>query len=413
MDKERKECIFLWFIENYSYCWHKNGGRLISPEFTDDDLEGTVWCLRLYPRGRTDKQPDSINLFLGRSLEDDGPEDFPLKFELALLAADGSPLISKEMEFTFKKRIGHGMSNLIRMDDVLLRRKAEFLPQDTLSVRCKIWRGEGEIKQVKQIAARTRIGIEEISFLHTVECFSTLESNQVKTIHITSPLQRGFDLSSSLYFSDGSCCKDKIVMEIAPTDENQILSKCTVSSVDKSGKLIKCGGTGSRLNTTKNGAQKLPLCLTKQDLLDKKSEYLPGDKLSLLCECYFSTGVEFEKIERIWFEMPSVVLNQLHDECHNKDGYNTSEKLSACASVSDDLKTIYNNQVYTDMKLKTKMKTFPAHKLVLCARSVVFKAMLSNDMKEHNTNCIEVDDLDDDTVHQLLLFLYSDVLRCR
>ncbi|XP_055944475.1 speckle-type POZ protein B-like [Argiope bruennichi] len=34
--------------------------------------------------------------------------------------------------------------------------------------------------------------------------------------------------------------------------------------------------------------------------------------------------------------------------------------------------------------------------------------MLTNDMKERNTNSIQVDDLENDTVHQLLLFLYSD-----
>ncbi|CAL1281805.1 unnamed protein product [Larinioides sclopetarius] len=34
--------------------------------------------------------------------------------------------------------------------------------------------------------------------------------------------------------------------------------------------------------------------------------------------------------------------------------------------------------------------------------------MLTNDMKEKNSNCIEIGDMGDDVVRQLLLFLYSD-----
>ncbi|GBN74159.1 Speckle-type POZ protein [Araneus ventricosus] len=66
------------------------------------------------------------------------------------------------------------------------------------------------------------------------------------------------------------------------------------------------------------------------------------------------------------------------------------------------------NQCLTDVEVRTETKSIPAHKTVLCARSPVFKVMMTNDMKEKKTNCIRVDDLEDDIVQQLLLFLYSD-----
>ncbi|GBO33120.1 Speckle-type POZ protein B [Araneus ventricosus] len=72
------------------------------------------------------------------------------------------------------------------------------------------------------------------------------------------------------------------------------------------------------------------------------------------------------------------------------------------------MKSLYLNQFLTDVELKTK--SFPANKIVLCGRSPVFKAMLTNDMKETNTDCIQVDDLGDDVVEQLLFFLYSDTV---
>ncbi|GBM67082.1 Protein roadkill [Araneus ventricosus] len=77
---------------------------------------------------------------------------------------------------------------------------------------------------------------------------------------------------------------------------------------------------------------------------------------------------------------------------------------------SKDMKAIYKTQCFADVELETKTKSFPAHKIVLCSRSSVFKAMMISDMKEKNTECIQVDDLENDTVEQLLLFLYSDSL---
>ncbi|CAL1297374.1 unnamed protein product [Larinioides sclopetarius] len=75
------------------------------------------------------------------------------------------------------------------------------------------------------------------------------------------------------------------------------------------------------------------------------------------------------------------------------------------------MKALFVKEYLTDVKLKTKTKSFPAHKMVLCARSTVFNRMLAIDMKEKNTDCIKVDDLGDDVVQQLLLFLYSDTVQ--
>ncbi|KAF8777721.1 TD and POZ domain-containing protein 5 [Argiope bruennichi] len=405
MSNRRKEIVFKWFIENYSYCWHKNGEILISPEFTDDDLEGTVWCLYLYPRGRTDKQQNSISLSYVESWEDDGPEDFPLKFELALLAADGSPLISKEMEFTFKKNFGNGISNLIRMDDVLLRRKVEFL-QDTLSVRCKIWIGEGITEHVTEIRARTRIEIEQFSFLHVIENFSALKSNQMKTVQIKHPSKKKCAVSNSVYVTDASCCERKIIVKTMPHSLKQILCKYKLSLLNASGVFVKCGEADNRCDPDRQNIDSLPLTLTQEAIMSNKSEYLPDDRLSVFCECVFSTGEEYKMHEKTLYEIPTVLLNQLNDDDQNSDEEDSSDYTTAL----DDLIAVYNNQFLTDVELKTKTKSFFAHKIMLCARSSVFKVMMSNDMKEKNTGCIQIDDLDNDTVQQLLLFLYSDHL---
>ncbi|GBM09617.1 hypothetical protein AVEN_197184-1 [Araneus ventricosus] len=68
-------------------------------------------------------------------------------------------------------------------------------------------------------------------------------------------------------------------------------------------------------------------------------------------------------------------------------------------------KALYVNQCLIDMELYMKTKLFPAHKIVLCARSPIFKAMLTKDMGEKLHSLY---DIGGDIVQQILLFLYSD-----
>ncbi|GBN68670.1 TD and POZ domain-containing protein 4, partial [Araneus ventricosus] len=174
-------------------------------------------------------------------------------------------------------------------------------------------------------------------------------------------------------------------------------------SLFRSGEVIACGKIENRFDVLRKDIRKLPLSVTRQAILDKKSEYLQDGKLSLLCECVFSTGLEFEKIEETEHNICAAAIKL-------RKVYKTAEKMSANPSMSEDMKALYVNQSLTDVKLITKTKLFPAHKIVLCARSPVFKAMLTNEMKERNTDCIQVDDLGDDVVQQLLLFFYSDTI---
>ncbi|KAF8787423.1 Speckle-type POZ protein like [Argiope bruennichi] len=450
----KKEYTITWFIENYSYCWHKNGETLISPKFKADSLEGTIWTLQLYPRGFYFERKENISFYLNRSKVDDGPEDLPLKYELSVLAADGSVLHSLKREHVFRKGCGHGASAFLELCEVLLRRKDEYLRQDTLSVRCVMWNEEGNSTKVGHCTARTRIGKEKISFLHKVENFSVLKPNEKKTLQIQSPSKTRCLIFSNVYFTDSSLFEGSVIVEIVPSDKNYIIRKQKLYLLHRSGNIEECGKIDNRFSACLD-SQKLPFDLTRQTILTKKSEYLPNDELSLICYCTFSTGVEMEKIEEIKNDLSLESVKQNVSNPSSKDTYNAAEKLMAtkqtcnnpsnkescnvaerlmteqqrskippnrddgykgaeklfdCPSALDDLKTVYEKQRLTDIELQTETKSFPAHKLVLCARSSVFDAMLTNDMKEKNTDCIQVNDLENDTVQQLLLFLYSDNL---
>ncbi|KAK9070102.1 hypothetical protein SSX86_010501 [Deinandra increscens subsp. villosa] len=64
----------------------------------------------------------------------------------------------------------------------------------------------------------------------------------------------------------------------------------------------------------------------------------------------------------------------------------------------------------TDISLKVKGETFLAHKLVLAARSPVLRAQLFGPMRDENSSCIKVEDIEPPVFKALLHFMYWDSL---
>ncbi|KAI8003167.1 BTB/POZ and MATH domain-containing protein 2 [Camellia lanceoleosa] len=64
----------------------------------------------------------------------------------------------------------------------------------------------------------------------------------------------------------------------------------------------------------------------------------------------------------------------------------------------------------TDVNFEVDGETFAAHKLVLAARSPVFKAQLFGPLKDRNTECIKVEEMEAPVFKALLHFIYWDSL---
>ncbi|CAL1295607.1 unnamed protein product [Larinioides sclopetarius] len=402
------ECTFLWRIENYSYCWHKNGEKLVSPEFTIDGLDDTVWTLSLFPRGCSKDSIGNISLFLNRTKDEDGPSLFSVRYELSILAANG---LSTRFDGNnrFLNGSWSGCFSLLQREEALVRRRADYLPQDTLTVRCKMWWGAPKVEVVNEIAARTRIGVEEVSYVHYTERFPEMIPDDKNPIKIRSATKNRRVLKSCLYYTSDAGV-DTVMMEIVPYEQNHVLVKRNIFILEESGEKTDCGGADNLLDDTRKDIQDLPLSLTMEAmLLASKKGWFVGE-LCLQCECVLTTGLEFSKIERSVYTKPLEAAKERGDNAQTKEVYNVQQKLSACHSATDDLKAIFDNQRFTDVEFKTKTRSFPAHQLWLCARSPVFKIMLTSDMSEKNSNVIPIDDLEDGTVEQLLLFLYTDQL---
>ncbi|GFT35102.1 TD and POZ domain-containing protein 3 [Trichonephila clavipes] len=134
--------------------------------------------------------------------------------------------------------------------------------------------------------------------------------------------------------------------------------------------------------------------------------YFPNDVLTLHCECSFTTGIVSEEIEKICQGCP--LLQEENLAC--KDVESKNESLDLTIILQENLESLYKENFLCDTKLVTKTKSFLAHKCILSARSPVFKAMFNNDMRERNSECVNIEDLDEDTVQRMLLYMYTATL---
>ncbi|XP_061392386.1 speckle-type POZ protein-like B [Musca vetustissima] len=74
-----------------------------------------------------------------------------------------------------------------------------------------------------------------------------------------------------------------------------------------------------------------------------------------------------------------------------------------------DFANILASEEFCDVTLVAQDRTeFKAHKVVLCARSDVFRAMFRNDLQEKKTGSITIDDMDSDVLKKLLNYIYTD-----
>ena len=81
------------------------------------------------------------------------------------------------------------------------------------------------------------------------------------------------------------------------------------------------------------------------------------------------------------------------------------------ATLATDLMTILTKRYRTDITLLVQTQLFPAHKVILSARSEVFAAMFGHeDFNEHKTNHVTINDMDSTTFITFLEFIYQATL---
>ncbi|GBO45493.1 TD and POZ domain-containing protein 5 [Araneus ventricosus] len=389
---------FQWKIENISHCWLKPFERIESPIFIADTLESTKWSLWLYPLGQTNEK-ENVSFFLHRE-DCSGPGVIEINYQLAFLNNDGSFL----KEFTirrrgFERKREWGFREFINRERVFFTEREAFLPEDTLTLQCTLWKKDETCAKPKHSHARTVFTVNRRSFVWKIDAFSTLKPG------LKNRLRDGF-IDFDLVLNEELGFEKKIIININSFDQRMKYFSFKTSIIDWEGKKENCRINKCFASDLKEGALS-PMLLFPDKLMEHSRQYLPNDSLSLDCEYVYSTETNSYEI----FGCGIIYPNSIEEVTESKKKhYVAKEKSHITSALIDDLKSMYNDSICNDTELRTSTKTFPAHKGILSARSPVFRRMFTNDMKEKNCGHVDISDLEDDTVHRMLTYVYTDSL---
>ncbi|XP_049795310.1 uncharacterized protein LOC126210186 isoform X2 [Schistocerca nitens] len=78
------------------------------------------------------------------------------------------------------------------------------------------------------------------------------------------------------------------------------------------------------------------------------------------------------------------------------------------SALAEDLEQLLKSKNLTDIKLSAGGVQLDAHRAILCARSPVFRAMLSHDTKEALEGLVEISDAEPQVVSEMLRYMYTD-----
>ncbi|GBL97662.1 TD and POZ domain-containing protein 5, partial [Araneus ventricosus] len=387
-DGGRKAYTFQWKVENISYSWMERREYLESPTFIANALEGTKWSLRLFPKRNI--FTNSFNACLYRENDWCGPEVIQVKYDLALLDEDG--LISEtEGVDEFRRNYIGSQTIYGKLRDLFSTERNTFFPEDTITIRCNMWTEEVKPAVSERLPARTAFQGQRGSFVWRIDKFSTLSSGLISNFVVINELEDvliNFDLvlrnATDLYIDIRS--RVKCIKFYA----------FKASIIDWKGKKAECGSTECCDGDGDVEEGIVSSIRIKQFPLES-GLYLRNDVLSLDCEYIFSTGTVFS-------EYPScgTISSSVSRE--------VNKKRQPIPDLQDDLKSMYSDAIFCDVELRTSTEKFPAHKAILSARSSVFRRMLSSDMKEKSSGHVDITDLDAETVHRMLTYVYTDSL---
>ena len=62
---------------------------------------------------------------------------------------------------------------------------------------------------------------------------------------------------------------------------------------------------------------------------------------------------------------------------------------------------------FSDCVVACEGREFRCHKNILASRSTVFDAMFTHDMEENRSSKVDIQDLDGETVHDMIVYVYS------
>ncbi|GBL98955.1 Protein roadkill [Araneus ventricosus] len=410
---------FVWTVENFSRSIELE--YFISPRFLVDWSEKIMFHLAFRAM---DTKP-YIDCVLGAG-DDNTLKDVEINCELSLIDARGRPLVTKKGHRRPDQNFAYEFPSLVKKN-ALLKRVSEFLPNDSLTFRCSLWKAGMKVERPALCFGRSEVGND--SYFWPIERFSSLKLGQKKCFQLQPKLHVIPTLIVDLSLSSEG---DYIQLEISCGNEEVYNdTKWEISLIDYEGKVFasenwnwKCG--------YEREVHSFPKFVKKSTLMGKKNTYLPNDVLLFRCDC---TRVMSE----ILFENQASDVKEKQRKVSGHEDEEMAVRRSRSVSVPNpcttsrksisieleseevkpdenfsshlkkDLTNLFNNGSLSDIVLQAGTETFQVHRAVLGARSPVFKEMFENDIEQIEKK-VETLELDAEILRKLLLYIYTGVV---
>jgi len=130
--------------------------------------------------------------------------------------------------------------------------------------------------------------------------------------------------------------------------------------------------------------------VSHSELKHPQLNLLPNDTLTILCEI----SIMGDNV---------VTSGSLKPVFHNK----LSKVSEPINRLSQDIGSIFDTGRFSDCVIVCGAKEYKCHKNILSARSTVFEAMFTHDMAENRSSSVSIIDLEDDTVYDMISYIYS------
>ncbi|GBO40520.1 hypothetical protein AVEN_60600-1 [Araneus ventricosus] len=381
-------------LENVNIFYHRS---VKSPSFKLPSVE-SEWCIELCLQDKDEK--DLISSKLLRRSYVGFVEVNDMDYELSLLASDGSCQIERNFSSS-KDKTRHGL--YVPRDEVLVRRKNAFLPNNTLTLQYEM-----RLSKVVHCFARTRLRIEKVSLRWLIEDFSSSDENSKYAQKVRSASFENSVICTQIFRT--SCCEEKLNVKFTSSvtndndksdddkrddddsddDRNSDAIDCYTCEMSLSDALGKeeCILDETRFDFNKEG--KITLPLTRSMLMEEPSKYLTNGVLSLNCLLTFYSSASMEEIKSTKYG--------------NSDRFFKEDEDKGASTLKDDLRSLYDDHSLCDFTIQTETKLFSVHKSILISRSPIFRSMIMNCVKRDSC----VSDVDSETMHRFLLYLHTD-----
>ena len=88
-----------------------------------------------------------------------------------------------------------------------------------------------------------------------------------------------------------------------------------------------------------------------------------------------------------------------------------NSKLRMKSAMSKNIGKLLQNDEFSDFKIISQGKIFHVHRNILACSSAVFHSMLTNDTMEKQTGQMTIEDMEPDTVEEMLNYIYTGTVK--